>query len=112
MAETSTICLEGSFGVNTNFGGIPLAFAFIATIGQVGILTVALKGIGIFLYPDAEHAQGNAGAYVTAVATADDTFVSFFAPPASSESTLATSSRFFAFSWRIFSSMVPAATRR
>ncbi len=39
-------------GVASNFGGIPLAFAFIATIGQVGILTVALKGIGIFLYPD------------------------------------------------------------
>lgn len=39
-------------GVASNFGGIPLAFAFIATIGQTGILTVALKSIGIFLYPD------------------------------------------------------------
>ncbi len=39
-------------GVASNFGGVPLAFAFIATIGQVGILTVALKSIGIFLYPD------------------------------------------------------------
>lgn len=41
----------------------------------------AITGDGIFLYPDAEHEQGNAGAYVTAVATADDTFVTFFAPP-------------------------------
>ena len=39
-------------GVASNFGGVPLAFAFIATIGQVGILTVALKSIGILLYPD------------------------------------------------------------
>jgi putative spermidine/putrescine transport system permease protein len=39
-------------GVASNFGGIPLAFAFIATIGQTGILTVALKSLGIFLYPD------------------------------------------------------------
>lgn len=39
-------------GVASNFGGVPLAFAFIATIGQVGIVTVALKSLGIFLYPD------------------------------------------------------------
>ena len=30
-------------GVAANFGGIPLAFAFIATLGQLGILTVFLK---------------------------------------------------------------------
>jgi putative spermidine/putrescine transport system permease protein len=39
-------------GVASNFGGVPLAFAFIATIGQVGIVTLALKSLGIFLYPD------------------------------------------------------------
>ncbi|MCA0457069.1 MAG: ABC transporter permease subunit [Chloroflexi bacterium] len=39
-------------GVASNFGGVPLAFAFVATIGQTGILTVALKSIGINLYPD------------------------------------------------------------
>ena len=39
-------------------------------------------------------------------------FVSFFAPPASSLRTLATSSRFFALRSRIFSSIVVAATRR
>jgi putative spermidine/putrescine transport system permease protein len=31
-------------GVAANFGGIPLAFAFIATLGPLGILTVFLRG--------------------------------------------------------------------
>jgi putative spermidine/putrescine transport system permease protein len=39
-------------GVASNFGGIPLAFAFIATLGRTGILTLALKSVGILLYPD------------------------------------------------------------
>jgi len=39
-------------GVASNFGGVPLAFAFIATVGHVGILTLALKSLGISLYPD------------------------------------------------------------
>ena len=37
--------------VTTNFGGAPLAFAFIVTLGSTGIITLILKGIGIFLYP-------------------------------------------------------------
>ena len=37
-------------GVASNFAGVPLAFAFIATLGRVGILTVLLKYIGIDLY--------------------------------------------------------------
>ncbi len=37
-------------GVAANFGGIPLAFAFIATLGRTGILTKALTSIGIPLY--------------------------------------------------------------
>jgi len=38
-------------GVAANFGGIPLAFAFIATLGTVGILTRFLKtGLGIDIY--------------------------------------------------------------
>jgi putative spermidine/putrescine transport system permease protein len=37
-------------GVAANFGGIPLAFAFIATLGNVGILTRFLKDIGIDIY--------------------------------------------------------------
>ena len=38
-------------GVAANFGGIPLAFAFIATIGNIGIVTVFLKNhLGFDLY--------------------------------------------------------------
>jgi putative spermidine/putrescine transport system permease protein len=37
-------------GVAANFGGIPLAFAFIATLGTVGIVTRYLKDIGIDIY--------------------------------------------------------------
>jgi putative spermidine/putrescine transport system permease protein len=38
-------------GVASNFAGIPLAFAFIATLGQLGIITQLLKSMGISLYP-------------------------------------------------------------
>ncbi len=38
-------------GVASNFAGLPLAFAFIATIGQLGLVTQALKSVGISLYP-------------------------------------------------------------
>jgi len=38
--------------VTTNFGGAPLAFAFIVTLGSTGIITLVLKSIGIFLYPN------------------------------------------------------------
>lgn len=37
-------------GVASNFAGIPLAFAFIATLGRVGLLTVLLRSLGIDLY--------------------------------------------------------------
>jgi putative spermidine/putrescine transport system permease protein len=38
-------------GVAANFGGIPLAFAFIATLGTIGIVTQFLKNqLGIDLY--------------------------------------------------------------
>jgi putative spermidine/putrescine transport system permease protein len=37
-------------GVAANFGGVPLAFAFIATIGNVGLITRGLTKIGIDLY--------------------------------------------------------------
>lgn len=40
-----------TFGaVAANFAGVPLAFAFIATLGSLGIITVWLKSIGINLY--------------------------------------------------------------
>ena len=37
-------------GVASNFAGIPLAFAFIATLGRLGIMTVLLKYVGIDIY--------------------------------------------------------------
>jgi putative spermidine/putrescine transport system permease protein len=37
-------------GVAANFGGIPLAFAFIATIGRTGIFTKMLNSVGIPIY--------------------------------------------------------------
>ena len=37
-------------GVASNFAGIPLALAFIFTIGRQGLLTVLLKGIGVDPY--------------------------------------------------------------
>ena len=43
--------LATTFGaVAANFAGVPLAFAFIATLGSLGIITVWLKSIGINLY--------------------------------------------------------------
>lgn len=37
-------------GVASNFAGLPLAFAFIATIGRLGMLTIVLKLVGIDIY--------------------------------------------------------------
>jgi putative spermidine/putrescine transport system permease protein len=38
-------------GVASNFAGVPLAFAFIATLGRLGLVTVALRDVfGINLY--------------------------------------------------------------
>lgn len=37
--------------VSANFGGAPLAFAFIITLGSTGVLTLLLKQAGIALYP-------------------------------------------------------------
>jgi len=37
-------------GVASNFAGIPLAFAFIATLGRLGIMTVMLKYVGVDIY--------------------------------------------------------------
>ncbi|MBU6499022.1 MAG: ABC transporter permease subunit [Rhodospirillales bacterium] len=36
--------------VAANFAGVPLAFAFISTLGTLGLLTVQLKRLGIDLY--------------------------------------------------------------
>ena len=37
-------------GVASNFAGVPLALAFIFTLGQLGVLTLWLRGLGINLY--------------------------------------------------------------
>jgi putative spermidine/putrescine transport system permease protein len=37
-------------GVASNFAGIPLAFAFLATLGRLGLITVMLKAVGINIY--------------------------------------------------------------
>jgi putative spermidine/putrescine transport system permease protein len=37
--------------VTTNFGGAPLAFAFIVTLGSTGIVTLLLRAAGLELYP-------------------------------------------------------------
>jgi len=37
-------------GVAANYAGVPLAFAFIATIGRLGIVTMLLKSVGINIY--------------------------------------------------------------
>jgi putative spermidine/putrescine transport system permease protein len=36
--------------VAANFAGVPLAFAFVSTIGTLGMLTQALRGVGIDIY--------------------------------------------------------------
>ncbi len=42
--------LSSFSGVASNFAGVPLAFAFISTLGRVGLVTVFLKGLGIDIY--------------------------------------------------------------
>jgi len=37
-------------GVASNFAGIPLAFAFLATLGRIGLVTLVLKSLGINIY--------------------------------------------------------------
>lgn len=37
-------------GVASNFAGIPLAFAFLATLGRLGLVTVLLNSIGLNIY--------------------------------------------------------------
>jgi putative spermidine/putrescine transport system permease protein len=36
--------------VAANFAGVPLAFAFVSTLGTLGMLTQALRGVGIDIY--------------------------------------------------------------
>jgi len=42
--------VSSAAGVLANFGGVPLAFAFIATLGSIGIVTKTLTGLGFDIY--------------------------------------------------------------
>src|SRR5262249_1222153 len=37
-------------GVASNFAGVPLAFAFLATLGRLGLVTVFLEAFGVDIY--------------------------------------------------------------
>ena len=37
-------------GVASNFAGVPLAFAFLATLGRTGLVTAAVKYFGFNIY--------------------------------------------------------------
>ena len=45
--RTATLTFSG---VASNFAGVPLALAFIFTLGQLGIVTVFLQGLGLNIY--------------------------------------------------------------
>jgi putative spermidine/putrescine transport system permease protein len=51
--------------VAANWGGIPLAFAVIATIGNSGWLTDSFKGVGLDLYARGFTVYGNTGLIMT-----------------------------------------------
>jgi putative spermidine/putrescine transport system permease protein len=48
-------------GVASNFAGVPLALAFIFTLGQLGIVTVFLQGFGVNLYDGNFRLTGKLG---------------------------------------------------
>jgi len=52
-------------GVASNFGGVPLAFAFIATLGRMGLVTALLKPLGFDLYEEGFSLYSFAGLTVT-----------------------------------------------
>ncbi len=52
-------------GVASNFAGVPLAFAFIATLGRIGLVTTLLKSMGIDLYQQGFSLYSFAGLSLT-----------------------------------------------
>jgi putative spermidine/putrescine transport system permease protein len=52
-------------GVASNFAGIPLAFAFIATLGSTGIVTQLLNSLGLHIYSHGFTIYGMIGLSVT-----------------------------------------------
>jgi putative spermidine/putrescine transport system permease protein len=49
---TAQHALTALADVTANFGGAPLAFAFIIALGSSGVVTLLLQAVGISLYPD------------------------------------------------------------
>jgi putative spermidine/putrescine transport system permease protein len=52
-------------GVASNFAGVPLAFAFIATLGRIGLVTSLLKAVGIDIYQQGFSLYSFAGLSLT-----------------------------------------------
>ncbi len=52
-------------GVASNFAGVPLAFAFVATLGRTGFITALLKGFGINIYDAGFNLYSFAGLSLT-----------------------------------------------
>jgi len=52
-------------GLASNFAGIPLAFAFIATLGSTGVITQLLNGLGLHIYSHGFTIYGLIGLSVT-----------------------------------------------
>lgn len=52
-------------GVASNFAGVPLAFAFVATLGRTGFITALLKGLGINIYDAGFNLYSFAGLSLT-----------------------------------------------
>ncbi len=52
-------------GVASNFAGVPLAFAFVSTLGRTGFVTVLLDGLGLDLYRSGFNLYSFAGLSLT-----------------------------------------------
>ena len=52
-------------GVASNFAGVPLAFAFVATLGRTDFITAFLKGFGINIYDTGFNLYSFAGLSLT-----------------------------------------------
>lgn len=52
-------------GVASNFAGVPLAFAFISTLGRTGVITVLLKNLGWNIYASGFNLYSFAGLSLT-----------------------------------------------
>jgi putative spermidine/putrescine transport system permease protein len=52
-------------GVASNFAGVPLAFAFVATLGRTGFITAILKSLGVNIYDAGFNLYSFAGLSLT-----------------------------------------------